>query len=444
MNLKGKRVLVYGLSKTGIAVLEFLKNRQAIIYVFDDKISVSNFIDNKIVLPFNPFLIENGYIDLIVISPGVPLLNNDLIISAKKHKIKIVSEIELAYQFCKSKNIIGVTGTNGKTTVTELIYSILNKKYKCYKCGNIGIPFISIVDKIEKSDYIVIELSSFQLETIKKFRPKISVILNLAPDHLNRYKSVDEYYNTKLSIYKNQKLTDYCIINDDDKNTKRLMKKCKAKVIKFSLKNKNCDAYIKNNSFMLKDGNKEFVISFVKDVKLKGEHNQKNLLVGILVGNLLKVELTNIQNVIENFCALEHRLEFVKNIDGVEYVNDSKATNIDATKQALTSFKDERVHLLLGGSDKGENFEDLFANLSDNIICYIYGNTKDKMIQSALNSGYSNYIVHNKLSDALNDAKSKAKAGDIVLLSPACASFDEFDNFEMRGKFFKEWVNKNV
>lgn len=443
MKVTGKRILIYGMSRTGLALLEFLKKRQAIIYLYDDNQDVSKYIDNKIILPFSEFLIDASLLDLIIVSPGVSL-ETKLLKMAKLNKINVIGEVEFAFNFCKSKKMIAITGTNGKTTTTELISQVLSQKYKVHKCGNIGIPFISVVDSIEVQDYVVLEISSFQLETIKKFRPKISVILNLKPDHLDRYEDLNDYYKSKLKIYKNQKRKDICILNKDDENINKLVKTihCKAKKIYFSKCNYNVNGFIRDKSIILKMGKNEQLISYLENLKLQGEHNYLNILATVLVGIIENVDIDNVRNVIENFNSLEHRQEFVKNVDGVEYVNDSKATNIDATINALTAYKNKRVHLLLGGSDKGEEFENFFKSLSNNVKCYIFGETREKMKWSAINVGYFNFVVLNKLCDALNDAKKNAKASEIVLLSPACASFDEFSNFEERGKYFKEWVSK--
>lgn len=452
LKLKNKNILVYGLSRTGQALLDFLKNKKCKVFAYDDIFSSSDsqiigesyeIINKYNATYFDENKIDLKKIDMIIFSPGVPL-NSELLIKAKLHKILIMGEIEFAYHFCKSKNIIAITGTNGKTTTTTLVHHIIKSERICYIGGNVGIPFISFAEKVNKSDVVVLELSSFQLESVIKFRPKISCILNLHPDHLNRYKNVLQYYKSKLNIARNQKRNDVCVLNFDDINFKEINFESKAKKLWFSLENGNADAFTYYKAFLVKNNNKlntaNVVVKF-EDVHLVGNHNYLNILASILICEQIGISNENIFESLKTFKPIEHRLEFVKNIDGVQYYNDSKATNIDATLNALTAFKKDKVHLILGGSDKGEDFTELFKNLNENIYCYFCGEVNQKLTRIATDIGYHNYTTHNRLIDALNSAKENACAGDVILLSPACASFDEFRNYEERGKYFKSWVN---
>lgn len=457
MRLKNKNILIYGFSITGQAVFNFLKNKKCNIFIFE------NFCSDKIKLNMEKYkndFIKYGVtlfdlnhnnlksIDLIIVSPGVPL-NSELLKVARKNKILIMGEIEFAYRFCKSKNIIGITGTNGKTTTASLVHHIVKTYKKCYIGGNIGIPFISFADKVEKDDVVVLELSSFQLETTIKFKPKISCVLNLHPDHLDRYGNEQEYYKAKLNIIKKQTYKNFCVINYDDANFSNLnLKKCIKKYY-FSLKNNSANAFCFNDEFFIKNidkGNENIPKQIAKfeDVNLIGSHNYLNILASILICKKIGVPNDFITSALKTFKPLNHRLEFVKNINGVCYYNDSKATNIDACLSALETFKDVEVRLLLGGSDKGEDFSLLFKKLGKNVQCYLYGEVLNKMVQSAENVGYYNYKTHKMLIDALTSASCDANAGDVVLLSPACASFDEFSGYEERGDFFKSWVNGGV
>lgn len=442
MNLKYKNIVIYGMSKTGRALLEFLKSKNVTLFLYDDKISVQEFVNNINIFEFNTSMFLNKAIDLVLISPGIRLVNNEIIYLAKKYGIKISNEIELAYSLCKSKNIVAVTGTNGKTTVTELITHILSCKYTVYKCGNIGIPFISVVDKVNKNDYVIIELSSFQLELIDKFNPYIAVITNLKPDHLDRYSSTMEYYKAKLNIYKNQNCNEYCILNYDDENTLKYTVDCHSKIFYFSL-SKNCQCKFIDNEYIDCNINGNEKLYSIKDFKLVGYHNVQNAMIGVIIGEIVDIDKESILKMLNTFNTIEHRMEVVKSHRNIVFINDSKATNIDATINAVKYLKNRQVHLILGGSDKGEDFDELFKNLNGNISVYIYGKTKDKMIKSAINVGYNNYKVYNNLKLVLNDILKYVNDDDIVILSPACASFDEFKNYEERGEYFKKWVNSN-
>lgn len=434
MNIKNKNVLIFGLGKSGVAVLNFLLKNNVNIFIYDDnKEKIRRYKKYKVTVYNSDFI---DVIDFAIISPGIPR-ENKILIQLKSKNIQIYSEIEFAYKFCATQNIIGITGTNGKTTTTEIISEILNTQFKTYKCGNIGYPFCNCVDKILAQDYVVLELSSFQLENIDNFAPKIAVITNLSQDHLDRYNSNQDYINAKLNICKNLGKDSFLVLNE---NLKDLQINTKAKCFNFSCQNQVVGVYIKNDKIYFKDGeNQGIEIMSVKDIHLLGNANLQNILASICVSMILKVDLENIRKVISSLNVIDHRFEKITKIKGVEFVNDSKATNIHATLSAVSQVN-TKVHLLLGGSDKGENFDDLFNKLPTNVFAYIFGSTTNKMVNSCLNVGFRHFKICMNMRDALEKAYKNAKCNELVLLSPACASFDTFKNYEERGRLFKEWV----
>ena len=419
MRLKNKNILVYGIGKSGLATIEFLKQKKANIYCYDD--NVKKFINGVVWIDENQNV---DFLDFAVVSPGI--YDTKLIHKLLQAGVEIINDIELASRFFKGK-FIAITGTNGKSTTTALLEQILTfSGKKAVGCGNIGVPILSLYSIDTKNTYYILEISSFQLEKIKKFRPFIATVLNIEPDHLNRHKNLENYANIKFFITKNQKKNDFLILNNDNS----FNFKTKAHVLYFKK-----DCHLVNDNIYFKE---QYVLN-KNDIKLLGDKNLENVLACVLISKLLEIENQVISNAVKNFYGLEHRLEFVAVKNDICFYNDSKATNVASTICALESFKDKNVILLLGGSDKGECYDPIFKyeNISY-IVCY--GQTSNDIYNCALKNNFSNIEKADNLKDAYE--KSLSKQGNVVLLSPACASYDEFSGFEERGRFFKELVGE--
>lgn len=385
-----------------------------------------------------------------IFSPGVSL-DSDFSIELKRFGVPIISELELGYLNVNG-NYIAVTGTNGKTTTVSLLYNILKENNKnTFLAGNIGTPLISLWDKTNLNSTVICEVSSYQLETCNLFKPKISAILNLAPDHLKRHKTYENYCKEKLKIFKNQTKNDYCVLNYDDKKLLKLAESCNAKKYYFSRINQfeNSSfkgAYISENEIYFKDGFSNQFIMNLNDIQLVGEKNKENVLASITISMLLGTNCETIAKQISTFKPLEHRLEIVKTINNITYINDSKATNVASTLADVSAI-DGKIVLLLGGSDKGENFKDLFNNLPKNVeLAVLFGATKENMQECANLVGFKKIEVCNNLKQAVYAGNEYCKNSlnnekVCLLLAPACASFDEFKNFEQRGDYFKNIIN---
>ncbi len=426
MRLKNKKVLVYGLGDSGRAVIKLLKNKSAHVSFYDDDIKYYEYVGFE----RNP---ENQDYDLVVISPGIKCLNNPLIKIFKDKNIPIISEIDLAYLFCKGK-IIAITGTNGKTTVSMLTNKILKEAgYKTFLCGNIGLPFSSVCEKVGKNDVVVCEVSNFQLEMSKFFRAKISCILNLKPDHLDRHGSFEEYIKTKKKLIDNKKKNDVLILNLDDEETKKLAVSSKTKFFsKQKLKKGGC---VSQNQIFI---NKKSVLS-LNNIPLKGEKNLENVLASISICSHFKVTTENYLKAISGFVPANHRMEFVGEINGVVYIDDSKATNVASTIACVEAFKDKNIFLLMGGLGKDIDYGQLFSlkyNIKK-IVCF--GQEGERIAQQGTTFGYD-CAIFSKFEDAVKYCKQIAQKNDYVLLSPACASFDEFSSYAERGDKFKSLI----
>jgi UDP-N-acetylmuramoylalanine--D-glutamate ligase len=454
MELSGKRVLVVGLGKSGVASALFLKSRGARVTVSDSKPEAE--LRNEILL-----LLEHGITvetgghgertfrgqDLIVVSPGVPV-DAPLLVQARSMGESsvtgtIIGEIELAARFLPGK-IVAITGANGKTTTTSLAGEIIAAgNFSTLVGGNIGTPAISFVDEAGPSTWIVLEVSSFQLETIVEFRPRIAVILNITPDHLDRHKTFDNYVNAKARVFENQRADDFTVLNADDTTTAGLADRTRGQVVWFSRKKEvERGAIVRGRNIYFRDGQREREILPFDEVSLKGGHNLENVLAGVSVGMLVGCQPEQIREAVRHFKGVEHRLEFVARVAGADYYNDSKATNVDATIKALESFPGN-VHLILGGKDKDSDYSVLQDLLRERVKrVYTIGAAAAKIeaqIQGATE------IVHAEiLEKAVRLASEGAAAGDVVLLAPACASFDQFQSYEHRGRVFKETVHSLV
>lgn len=381
-------------------------------------------------------------ITLIIISPGVPQ-SIDIVKEAKKRNIKVIGEIEFAYNLIPDRNYISVTGTDGKTTTVNLIYSIINSYKKARLLGNVGNTFSKEVESIEKDEDIVLELSSFQLETVDNFHSHISVILNIAEDHLDRYKDIEDYFNAKKNITKNQNSNDFLILNYDNFYTNRYYneliktKDIAFNVLTFSTKYREANLYYNSEDECLYY-NAEKIFSIAKR-KLLGMHNIENILASVLACIKDNIPIEYIDKAVNNFQSIEHRLEFVKEIDGVRYINDSKATSMSAVMSALKSF-DKDIILIMGGRNKGIDFKPLKSIIEDRVKKLILTGEASEDLNKMID--VSNKIIIKDFTEAFDYAKKIAVKGDTVLLSPGCASFDSFKNYEERGKYFKSLVNR--
>ncbi len=446
MDLKDKRVLVVGLGKSGVASALFLKARGARVTVSDSKPEAE--LRNEILLLLDHGItVETGGHgdrtfrgqDLIVVSPGVPF-DAPQLEQARALGEPVIGEVELAAQFLPGR-IVAITGANGKTTTTTLAGQIIAAgRFPALVGGNIGTPAISFADQARSDTWIVLEVSSFQLETIVSFRPRIAVVLNITPDHLDRHKTFALYVNAKARIFENQRPDDFSILNADDPTTAGLANRTRAQLFWFSRK-KEVDkgSFVRAGHIFARDGKNEREIMPLSEIPLKGAHNLENVLAGVSIGALVGCQPAQIREAVRTFKAVEHRLEFVAKVAGVDYYNDSKATNVDATIKALESFP-ANIHLILGGKDKGSDYSVLNELLKQRVKrVYTIGAAAAK-IESQI-AGATEIVPSRTLENAVRDASEAAKPGDIVLLAPACASFDQFQNYEHRGRVFKEVVH---
>jgi UDP-N-acetylmuramoylalanine--D-glutamate ligase len=444
MELQDKRVLVVGLGKSGVSSALFLKDRGARVTVSDAK--TEDELRGEI-----PTLLDHGITvetgghgertfrtqDLIVVSPGVP---SDVapLQQARALGIPVVGEVELASRFLPGP-LVAITGSNGKTTTTTLTGNVLAAGgFPVVVGGNIGTPAISLVPQAGPKTFVVLEVSSFQLETIENFRPKAAAILNITPDHLDRHRTFEAYVSAKARIFENQTADDFAILNADDSTCVVLGSRITARVFWFSRRKEvEQGAFVRGERIFFRDGGERAIMP-VSEVPLKGAHNLENTLAATCIGALLGCPADRIRQAVRDFKAVEHRLEYVATIAGVDYYNDSKATNVDATIKALESFP-SNIHLILGGKDKGSDYSVLNGLLRERVKrVYTIGAAAEK-IESHI-AGATEVVRAGTLDAAVRRASSSAVAGDIVLLAPACASFDQFDNYEHRGRVFKEVV----
>ena len=446
MDLNNKRVLVVGLGKSGVASALFLKSRGARVTVSDSK-PEAELRDEILLLLEHGITVETGGHgertfrgqDLIVVSPGIPV-DAPQLVQARNLGEPVIGEIELAAQFLAGQ-IVAITGANGKTTTTSLAGEIIaSGNFSTLVGGNIGTPAISFVDQAGPSTWTVLEVSSFQLETIVDFRPRVAVILNITPDHLDRHKTFDNYVNAKARIFENQRADDFTILNADDPTTAGLAGRTRAQLFWFSRKKEiERGALVRGSHIYFRDGHSEREILPLSEVSLKGGHNLENVLAGVTTGMLVGCQPEQIRHAVRLFKAVEHRLEFVARFAGVDYYNDSKATNVDATIKALESFP-ANVHLILGGKDKGSDYTVLQELLRQRVKrVYTIGAAAAK-IESQI-QGAAEIEHAETLENAVRRAGELAVTGDVVLLSPACASFDQFQSYEHRGRVFKETVH---
>ena len=447
MTLQDKKISILGAVRSGIGAAKLVKRLGGIPFVSDlsprEKLldSISILENEQIAFEIDGHTHKVFDCDFVITSPGVPS-NSTIITEFSKRNIEVISEVEFASQFCNA-NIISITGTNGKTTTTSLMdFTLNNSGLKSLAVGNIGKAFSEVADKLNNDDYVTLETSSFQLDHIKLFKPKFSLILNITPDHLDRYNnSLDNYIASKIAITKNQNENDYFIYNADDANTFSTVHNSLVKKYAFSIKNElDNGAYLENDNLIFsKNGSKEKVCS-TGDIFIKGEHNIANALAVLIVAKLIGISNELIKKSFTEFKGVEHRLEFVRELNGITYINDSKATNVDSVWYALRSF-DKPIYLILGGKDKGNNYDQIRELVIKNVVkIYAIGSSAQKVFDYF--TSLKPVEIKNSLEECVVTANREAEKKSIVLLSPACASFDMFQNFEHRGQVFKEAVLK--
>ena len=443
MELNGKRVLVVGLGKSGVASALFLKQHGARVTVSDTK--SGNELRNEI-----PVLLDHGITvetgghgertfrgqDLIVVSPGVPV-DAPPLVQARALGASVIGEVELAAQFLTGP-IVAITGSNGKTTTTALVGEIMTAAgFPALVGGNIGTPAISLAERARSDTVIVLEISSFQLETVETFRPKVAMVLNVTPDHLDRHRSFEVYVDAKARLFENQGASDFAVLNADDPTCVGMAARTRAQVFWFSRqKEVQQGTWVHDGNILFRDPSGQREILQVFEIPLKGAHNLENVLAAVCAGTLMGCASGKVRQAVKGFKAVEHRLEYVATIGGVEYYNDSKATNVDATIKALESFP-ANIHLILGGKDKGSDYSVLNDLLRQRVKrVYTIGAAAAK-IESQITA---EVVPCETLDNAIRKAHARAQPGDIVLLAPACASFDQFKNYEHRGQLFKQIV----
>jgi UDP-N-acetylmuramoylalanine--D-glutamate ligase len=465
--LEDKNVLVIGLGVSGVAAAELLVARGARVVAVD---SVDNAgsreaaarlrahgvrveVGVRKLLPFTPPIVRAHMrpvkvpapslaYDFAVISPGVPL-DIPLVAEVRARKIPLIGELELGYQQSFALNI-SITGTNGKTTTTELVERVLTANdLKTVAAGNIGTPLCVVADETRALDYVTLEVSSFQLETIQMFRPAVAVLMNITPDHLDRYKSMDDYARTKARLFENQEAFDCAIVQSEAlAYLQKLGVKIPSRLITFSATDQAADIYLDRGLIMSRVENWTGRLLNMEDVLLHGPHNAENIMATLAVGRALHIPLEGVVEAIKSYTPAAHRCEFVTEIGGVKYINDSKATNVDAVAKALLAMPEgensqaPNVWLLAGGRDKGFDYHDVGPLLSRRVKgAFLFGETREKI--SAAWSLFTPCTVVNTLLEALAEAVKRATPGDVVLLSPACSSFDQFRNYQHRGEVFR-------
>ncbi len=450
MDIQNRKVLVVGTGISGIGAAKLLKETGAHPILFDnnEKLDIEGFKkENKDIADITVILGNvpedlKGEIALLVISPGVPI-DLPLVEEFKMAGIPIWGEIELAYRFGKG-HIIAITGTNGKTTTTTLTGEIMKSYYSSvYVVGNIGKPYTETALETKEDSVIVAEISSFQLETIHNFVPKVSAILNITPDHLNRHHTMECYASVKESIASNQTKQDVCVLNYEDNYTRQFGDKCPASVFYFSSKRELSDGiYLKGEDIcMSREGKSEKLLN-IHELHLVGICNVENVMAAIGISLAMQVPMDIILDTVKNFKAVEHRIEFVDTKNGVDYYNDSKGTNPDAAIQGIRAMTKPTV-LIGGGYDKKNEYDEWIEAFDGKVKAFVLiGQTKEKIAECARKHGVENIILADTFEEAFNICVEWAEPGDAVLLSPACASWGMFPNYEVRGRMFKEFVKK--
>lgn len=446
MNYMDKRVLVCGMAKSGISAAKLLNTLGAKVTLQDmkkrEELIEPQLLEQEGITLFlgaNPDEIVLKQ-DLIVLSPGIPC-DLSFILKAEENGIPVISEVELAFGLTPCP-VTAITGTNGKTTTTTLVGEIMQAvKPNTAVVGNIGVSYSGEIARLTKDDWVVAEISSFQMEKAKSFRPHISAVLNISPDHLNRHKTMENYIAMKERVFENQTEDDYCILNYNDDVCRKMADKTKARVFFFSSKEPLAEGiYMDGDTICFRwDGVQEDLIS-THDLQILGVHNYENAMAAAAMAVVAKVPLDTIREVMKNFAGVAHRIEYVTTVDGVDYYNDSKGTNTDASIRAVLAMR-KPIVLIGGGYDKGVSFDEwtkLFQGRVKHLV--LIGVTAQQIKDSAEKFGFQEISFCQTFEEAVNLCREKAEEGDCVLLSPACASWGMFDNYEQRGDMFKEQV----
>lgn len=448
MFLKNKRVLVLGLGISGLSTVKALHHLGAHIVVSDHKSEeeLKEFfgkIDEIYVekhLGTNNINLED--IDLIIKSPGIPP-TNPILFKANTRNIEIITDIELAYRISNTENIIAITGTNGKTTTTALVAEIFKMAgHNVHISGNIGVGILWDMINSEKDHVFVVETSSFQLENTVYFKPKISLITNITPDHLDWHGSLNNYIDAKKKIFKNQDLNDFTVLNYEDESLRNMEKEINSNIIWFSSSQiLEKGVYKKGENIIINNGKEEITVISCKELKILGKHNLENALAAIAIAWALGIDLKIIESTLKEFPGVEHRIEYVRSIGGISFYNDSKGTNPDSTIKAIEAI-DKPIILIAGGYDKGIEFDTLIKSFHGKVRDIILlGQTKHKIQETALKHEFDNIHIAENMEEAVHVSYKIGVKGDNVLLSPACASWGMYNNFEERGIDFKKLVH---
>lgn len=446
-----KKILILGLSKSGVSAAKYLSKKGADVFITELREQKDE--DLKTIEELKELNIKvemGGHSDefindtyLAVTSPGIPPAA-DIFQKLKKEKINVISEVELAYQE-SARPFIAITGTNGKTTTTALTAHILKQEYKAYECGNIGMPPCDLLEMSEKGevDYFVCEMSSFQIAMSNSFQAQIACWLNFTPDHLDWHGGLDNYFDAKAKLFKLPQLPAFAVFNGADEKLLAFSKTCSCEVFLFAVETKNNCCFVKDGGIYFKRNKKEEKIIDIKDCPIIGEHNLQNIMCSIIVAKLTGIENEKIKKAIMTFVAPEHRLEKVCEYKNITFYNDSKATNPEAAIVAIKSFNDVDVALIAGGRDKNTDLKDFCQEIKKHIKTVILiGEASQRFEENLKQNGFNNIIFETTLESAVD--KSIELNPQVVLLSPACASYDMFRSYEDRGKVFKEYVRSKI
>lgn len=448
MDIAGKNVLVFGSGISGIGAAGLLEERGASVTLYDgnDKLDVEEIrgkmkegAKTDIVLGEFPEELL-GKLDLVIISPGVPT-DLPIVNRMRESDIPVVGEIELAYELGKGE-VLAITGTNGKTTTTALLGEIMKAVYdSAFVVGNIGIPYTNVVDETRDDSVIVAEMSSFQLESIVDFRPRVSAILNITPDHLNRHHTMEAYIQAKKNVAINQTAEDTCVLNYEDEVLREFGETLRTKVLYFSSKRKlDKGIYLDDGNIIYRNPD-ECLVCNVKELKLLGVHNYENVMAAVAMAAAYGVSMDSIRKTIKEFAGVEHRIEFVAEKNGVAYYNDSKGTNPDAAIRGIQAMN-RPTYLIGGGYDKQSEYKEWIESFDGKVKkLLLIGQTREKIAKEAEECGFTDIMLLDTFEDAVLTATKLAVPGEAVLLSPACASWGMFKNYEERGDKFKEIVN---
>ncbi len=441
-DFKNKKIFVLGMARSGYEVSKLLSKYNNEIIITDKKEQDENHIKElndlgvKFILSEDPIDLLDSSFDLVIKNPGIRY-DHPLILKAIDLNIKVVNEVEVAYHFLPSECfIIAVTGSNGKTTTTTLCHEFVKKMgLNVHLGGNIGFPLSQIVQDVKPNDVVVLEISAQQLHDCYDFNPNVSILTNLTEVHTDFFGTHENYVNHKLRIFMNHNENNIAVLNKSNLEEYNVTKNIKSKKIYFSSK-EEADACIRDNSIYY---NNEKIID-LSDIKIKGNHNYENIMCAIIATKELNISNEVIKSVLKDFNGVEHRVEYVRTLNGIDFYNDSKATNVVSTEIALNAFKNPTI-LIMGGLDRNHSFEDLSDDLDNVKLVVCYGETKNR-IKEFCDKYNKDCIVVDNLVDAVKVSYQNAKEGYTILLSPACASWDQFENFEIRGNLFKDEVNK--